>query len=50
MRLSSVAAFWRVDAWLFRLRRFWSVHIDALERYLDRMDRSTRTNEETERR
>jgi len=28
-----------VDAWLFQFRRFWSAHLDALERHLDRMDR-----------
>ena len=27
-----------VDAWLAPFRRFWSAHIDALERHLDRMD------------
>jgi DNA-binding transcriptional ArsR family regulator len=27
-----------VDAWLAPFRRFWSAHVDALERYLDRMD------------
>ena len=26
-----------VDAWLAQFRRFWSAHVDALERYLDRM-------------
>jgi DNA-binding transcriptional ArsR family regulator len=26
-----------VDAWLAPFRRFWSAHLDALERYLDRM-------------
>ncbi len=26
-----------VDAWLAPFRRFWSAHIDALERHLDRM-------------
>ena len=31
-----------VDAWLAQFRRFWSVHVDALERHLDRMDESTR--------
>ena len=31
--------FQEVDAWLAQFRRFWSAHIDALERYLDRMDR-----------
>ena len=29
-----------VDAWLAPFRRFWSAHIDALERHLDRMDRT----------
>jgi DNA-binding transcriptional ArsR family regulator len=28
-----------VDAWLAQFRRFWSAHLDALERHLDRMDR-----------
>jgi len=32
-----------VDAWLARFRRFWSAHVDALKRHLDRMDQSTRT-------
>src|SRR3954464_10804002 len=27
-----------VDAWLTQFRRFWSAHVDALERHLDRMD------------
>jgi DNA-binding transcriptional ArsR family regulator len=27
-----------VDAWLAQFRRFWSTHVDALERHLDRMD------------
>ena len=26
------------DAWLAPFRRFWSAHLDALERHLDRMD------------
>src|SRR5881396_2896040 len=30
-----------VEAWLAPFRRFWSAHVDALERHLDRMDRST---------
>jgi DNA-binding transcriptional ArsR family regulator len=30
--------FQELDAWLEQFRRFWSVHIDALERHLDRMD------------
>ena len=35
--------FREVDAWLAQFRRFWSAHVDALERYLDRMDRKTPT-------
>ena len=31
-----------VDAWLAPFRRFWSGHVDALERHLDRMDRMPR--------
>ncbi len=27
-----------IDAWLAPFRRFWSAHLDALERHLDRMD------------
>jgi DNA-binding transcriptional ArsR family regulator len=27
-----------VDAWLDTFRRFWSTHVDALERHLDRME------------
>ncbi len=30
-----------VDAWLNQFRRFWSAHVDALERHLDEMDEST---------
>src|SRR5215472_14841063 len=29
-----------VDAWLEPFRRFWSAHVDALERHLDRMDKA----------
>jgi len=32
-----------IEAWLAPFRRFWSAHVDALERHLDRMDRSTPT-------
>src|SRR5215470_9013736 len=39
-----------VDDWLAPFRRFWSVHVDALERHLDRMDEVTRTNRKTRRR
>ncbi len=28
-----------VDDWLAPFRRFWSAHVDALERHLDRMER-----------
>src|SRR5690348_12298279 len=27
-----------IDTWLAPFRRFWSAHLDALERHLDRMD------------
>ena len=30
--------FEELDAWLARFRRFWSAHVDALERHLDRMN------------
>lgn len=30
--------FQEVEAWLAPFRRFWSVHLDALERHLERMD------------
>ncbi len=30
-----------IDAWLAPFRRFWSAHVDALERHLDRIDQST---------
>lgn len=39
-----------LDAWLAPFRRFWSAHIDALERHLDRMDRPTRTKKKPRRR
>jgi DNA-binding transcriptional ArsR family regulator len=35
--------FQELDAWLSQFRRFWSGHLDALERYLDRMDQATPT-------
>ncbi|MEA2910408.1 MAG: hypothetical protein QOJ15_2489 [Bradyrhizobium sp.] len=31
-----------VDTWLAPFRRFWSVHVDALERHLDRMNQVPR--------
>jgi DNA-binding transcriptional ArsR family regulator len=43
-----------IDAWLAQFRRFWSAHVDALERYLDRMehvkeDQDTPTERKTRR-
>ena len=32
-----------LDEWLAQFRRFWSAHLDALERHLDRMDQPTPT-------
>ena len=31
-----------VDDWLTPFRRFWSAHLDALERHLDRLDQAPR--------
>jgi len=36
-----------LDAWLAQFRQFWSVHVDALERHLDRMERSMPTKTKT---
>src|SRR5579884_3431666 len=30
-----------LDVWLAQFRKVWSVHVDALERHLDRMDQVT---------
>ncbi len=38
-----------LDAWLAPFRRFWSSHVDALERHLDRMDQSAATRSKTKR-
>jgi len=38
-----------VDDWLDQFRRFWSAHVDALERHLDRMNQSTETTTKTRR-
>jgi DNA-binding transcriptional ArsR family regulator len=35
--------FREVDDWLAQFRRFWSAHVDALERHLDRMEKTTST-------
>ena len=39
--------FQEMDAWLDQFRRFWSPHLDALERHLDRMEPSTATKRKT---
>jgi DNA-binding transcriptional ArsR family regulator len=39
-----------VDAWLAPFRRFWSAHVDALERHLDRMHKPTIKKKKTRRR
>ena len=36
-----------VDAWLAQFRRSWSARVDALERHLDRMEKSTSTKRKT---
>jgi DNA-binding transcriptional ArsR family regulator len=36
-----------VDAWLAQFRRFWSAHVDALERHLDRMEQVARPKRKT---
>jgi DNA-binding transcriptional ArsR family regulator len=38
-----------LDAWLAPFRRFWSAHVDALERHLDRMHPPTRTKKKSTR-
>jgi DNA-binding transcriptional ArsR family regulator len=39
-----------VDAWLAPFRRYWSAHVDALERYLDGQPTSTRTEKKSRKR
>ena len=39
-----------VDAWLAPFRRFWSAHLDALERHLDNMELSTPPEKKARRR
>jgi DNA-binding transcriptional ArsR family regulator len=39
--------FQEVDAWLAPFRRFWSAHVDALERHLDRIDHMVHTDQPT---
>jgi DNA-binding transcriptional ArsR family regulator len=42
--------FQEMDAWLAPFRRFWSAHVDALERHLERMNQPTRMKKKTGRR
>ena len=42
--------FQEVDAWLAPIRRFWSAHVDALERHLERIDQPTPTKKKARRR
>jgi DNA-binding transcriptional ArsR family regulator len=36
-----------LDSWLAPFRRLWTAHVDALERHLDRLDRSPRSKRKT---
>jgi DNA-binding transcriptional ArsR family regulator len=38
-----------IDEWLAPFRRFWSAHVDALERHLDRMDEAARPKKKARR-
>jgi DNA-binding transcriptional ArsR family regulator len=38
-----------VDAWLAPFRRYWSAHVDALERHLDRLDSPARAKKKMRR-
>jgi DNA-binding transcriptional ArsR family regulator len=42
--------FQELDDWLIQFRQFWSDHVDALERHLDRMEQLTSAEEKTRRR
>ena len=42
--------FQEVDAWLDQFRRFWSDHVDALERLLDRIEEPTATEKKIRKR
>jgi DNA-binding transcriptional ArsR family regulator len=39
-----------VAAWLVPFRRYWSAHVDALERHLDRMEQATQEKKKASRR
>jgi DNA-binding transcriptional ArsR family regulator len=34
-----------MDAWLAQFRRFWSAHVDALERHLDRLNKDRKDDD-----
>ena len=38
-----------IDDWLEPFRRFWSKHVDALERHLDRMEQAEKAKRKTSR-
>ena len=38
-----------IDAWLAQFRRFWSAHVDALERHLERMEEAARAKRKASR-
>jgi DNA-binding transcriptional ArsR family regulator len=42
--------FQQMDDWLAQFRRFWSAHVDALERHLDRMDHDRMDHDRSARR
>lgn len=39
-----------IDDWLAPFRQFWSAHVDALERHLDRIEESTKETKKKRRR
>jgi DNA-binding transcriptional ArsR family regulator len=41
--------FAEMDAWLSQFRRFWSTHVDALERHLDRTAQTKQPKKKTRR-
>jgi DNA-binding transcriptional ArsR family regulator len=42
--------FHQMDDWLAQFRRFWSAHVDALERHLDRIDHDRMDHDGSDRR
>ena len=40
--LTTPMPMYEIDAWLAPFRRFWTAHVDALERHLDRMEQTSR--------